>query len=67
MIQATGDTRVMIHTTGDTGSVLQAPGNTDGMLQSSGIHVVLVMIAKRSSACFVYDAFCSKCDFFIII
>lgn len=52
MIQATGDACVMIHTTGDTGNMLQAPGNTGDMLQTSGIQVVLVMIAERSSACF---------------
>lgn len=36
MIQATGDTCVMIHTTGDTGNMLQAPGNTGDMLQAPG-------------------------------
>lgn len=56
MIQATGDTCVMIHTTGDTGNMLQAPGNTGDMLQASGIQVVLVMIAERSSAC--VDSWC---------
>lgn len=54
MIQATGDTCVMIHTTGDTGD----------MLQASGIQVVLVMIAERSSACFDSWCFLFKIWFF---